>query len=184
MVAEWASAVGGTVVALAGLAFSWHSSRRSEARAVALAQTANEHSRELAELTYAHSRSLERLRLDEQDQQQRWVRAAEAYAEIAETVIRAARDIEEPDDKDLTRTLALVALHADPSVREAFDAWHDWYQKAVFAIDRLSRHDSPQSPWRRQVVDGRLREADAREQLLTAMAEHLAPAANVPIKTN
>jgi|SRR5688500_13124199 hypothetical protein len=184
MVMEWAAAVGGFVVAVAGLAFSWFTSRRGEAQTAALARANNEHSRALTDLTYAHSRSLELMRYEQQEQEQRRLRSAEAYLEIAEIVIRAARNVEAPSeersahDDGLTRALALVLLYAGPTVKGAFEGWYDRYQKVVFAVDRLHEareREESDTLWRPQVRDGRLREADARERLLTAMARHLAP---------
>src|SRR5688572_22329427 len=84
-----------------------------------------------------------------------------------------------------TRALALLALYADPPIREAFDGWHDRYRKLLFAAERLARAQETPSPgggpqhegttetWRLQVRDGRLREADTRERLLTTMAGRL-----------
>jgi hypothetical protein len=189
MVMEWTSAVGGFIVAVASLAFSWYTSRRSEAQTAALARANNEHGRALAELTYAHARSLELMRYEQQGQEQRRVRSAEAYVEIAEIVIHSARNVEAPPeerpahDEGLTRALALVSLHAAPAVKDAFDGWHDRYQKVVFAVDRLHKtgdREEPDTLWRPQVRDGKLREADARERLLAAMAGQLAPAMAPP----
>lgn len=189
MVTEWVSAAGGTVIAALGLAFGWHANRRARAQTAALAQANNEHSRALAELTYTHARSLETMRHEQQAREHRRLQVADAYEEIAQIVIGSAREMDaggRPAEGDgFIRALALVALHADPPIREAFDGWHDRYQKLLFAAERLAKaqempssgggaeHDGTTETWRLQVRDGRLREADARERLLTTMAGQL-----------
>jgi len=189
VVTEWVAAAGGTVVAALGLAFGWYTNRGAQAQTAALAQANNEHSRALAELTYTHARSLETMRYEQQAREHRRVRVADAYEEIAQIVIGSARELDaggrSAEGDGFSRALALVALHANPPIREAFDGWHERYQKLLFAAERLARaqeisssgggpeHDRTTETWRMQVRDGRLREADARERLLSTMAGQL-----------
>ena len=68
-------------------------------------------------------------------------------------------------------------------MKNSFDGWHDRYQKVIFAVDRLREtraREEPDKLWRPQVRDGKLREADARERLLAAMAAQLAPEIATP----
>jgi hypothetical protein len=87
--------------------------------------------------------------------------------------------------EDFVRARVLVGLFARGDVREAFDHWLDRFDKLRFALGRQSETE-PEAPpasvrdldsrtdlWRRQARDARLKEVDARERLMTAMAGDL-----------
>ncbi|GGJ86954.1 hypothetical protein GCM10010123_15680 [Pilimelia anulata] len=86
---------------------------------------------------------------------------------------------------DLVRVSALVGLHATAAVRAAFEAWRDRLDKLAYAVERERAADvgpvasvrdlhSTRDMWRRQGRDARLRERDARDRLIAALAADLA----------
>lgn len=184
---DWITPVGSAVVAVAGLVFGWATSVRSQRQTADLAREGNQHARAVAELAGEQARRLEEQRHHQAGADRRDQRVEQSYVEIATTVIRAGSPA--ADDADLVRARVLVGLFAEPAVREAFDAWLDRSEKLRYALAKqaeagdgptASTRDlhSPRDMWRRQANDARLKEVDAREHLLAAMAAHLSrPAA-------
>ena len=179
---DWVTPVGSGVVAVAGLAFGWATSVRSQRQTAELAREGNRHAQALAELTGSQARGLEQLRHTQSGTDRREQRLEESYVEIATTVIRASAD---PADSDLVRSRVLVGLFAEPPVQEAFEAWLDRFDKLRYALGKhagagdepvASTRDihSPRDMWRRQADDARIKEVEARERLMSAMAGHLA----------
>jgi hypothetical protein len=192
--ADWITSIGGGLVAVAGLAFGWASSVRSQRQTAELAREGNRHAQALAELAGEQSRRLDQVR-HEQGVRDRWdQRLEEAYVQIATTVIRlstSVSDAGETEPDELVRTRVLVGLFAEPLVHDRFDKWLDRFDKLRYALGRQSAADqkepastrdldSTRDMWRRQANDARLKEVDARERLIGAMAADLvrpAPAA-------
>ncbi len=183
MAREWIAPVGSGVVAVAGIAFGWASAVRSQKQTADLARQNNLHAQALAELTGEQARRLEQQRHTQAGADRQGQRLEESYVEIATTVVRlSAASTVDPDD--LVRARMLVGLFAEAPVREAFDNWSDSFDKLRYALDKqaeagdeptASTRDlhSPRDMWRRQATDARLKEVDARERLMTAMADHL-----------
>jgi hypothetical protein len=180
---DWITPVGSGVVAVAGLAFGWATTVRSQRQTADLAREGNRHAQALAELSAEQARRLEEVRHEQADGDRRGRRLEESYVEIATTVVRAGA-APPGDPEDLVRARVLVGLFAEVPVREAFDAWLDRFEKLRFALDKQaeagdepteSTRDlhSPRDMWRRQATDARLNEVDARERLMAAMAAHL-----------
>ncbi|WP_250006283.1 hypothetical protein [Actinoplanes sp. M2I2] len=179
---DWLTPIGGGVVALAGILFGWATSVRSQRQTAGLAREGNRHAQALAELAGEQARRLEELRYAQAGGDRRDRRLEESYVEIATTVVRVSTT--EAGDEDLVRARVLVGLFAEPTVREAFEAWLERFEKLRFALTKQSEAGdeplgstrdlhSPRDMWRRQANDARLKEVDARERLLTAMATHL-----------
>ena len=187
MAFDWITPVGSGVVAVAGLVFGWATSVRSQRQTADLAREGNRHAQALAELAGDQARRLEELRHDRAGGDRRGQRLEESYVEVATTVIRLSSTVSDAggtDLEELVRARALVALFAEPGVRESFEAWLDRFDKLRYALGRQSEAaeapgegvrdlHSPRDMWRRQAADARLKEVDARERLTTAMAEHL-----------
>jgi hypothetical protein len=180
---DWISPIGSGVVGLAGLLFGWASTVRSQRQTAELAREGNRHAQALAESAGEQSRRLEELRAEQAGRDRRERRLEESYLEIATTVIRASASVTDSAD-ELVRARVLVGLFAQPEVREAFDRWLDSFDKLRFADDRRTAAGaepadntrdlrSPRDMWRRQADDARLKEIDARERLIQAMARHL-----------
>jgi hypothetical protein len=179
---DWITPVGSGVVAVAGLLFGWATSVRSQRQTAELARESNRHAQALAELTGDQGRRLEELRHIQAGADRRDRRLEDSYVEIATTVVRVSTA--GADDDDLVRARVLVGLFAEPAVREAFEAWLDRHEKLRYALSKQSEAGdeptastrdihSPRDMWRRQATDARLKEIDARERLMTAMAAHL-----------
>ncbi|MCY1139439.1 hypothetical protein OWR29_15680 [Actinoplanes sp. Pm04-4] len=182
---DWITPVGSGVVAVAGLIFGWATTVRSQRQTAELARENNRHAQALAELAGEHGRRLEELRHTQSGSDRRDRRLEDSYVEIATTVVRVSAGGD--SDDDLVRARVLVGLFAEPPVREAFEAWLDRHEKLRYALTKQSEAGdeptestrdlhSPRDMWRRQATDARLKEVDARERLMTAMASHLSRA--------
>jgi len=188
---DWITPVGGGVVALAGLVFGWATTVRGQRQTAELAREGNRHAQALAELAGEQARRLESLRDEQAGRDRRLRRLEESYVEVATSVVRLSATVAEPGDgvpEDLVRARVLVGLFARAGVREAFDPWLDSFEKLRFALRRQAEAEeatggvpeesvrdlhSPGNLWRRQAGDARLREVDARERLMAAMATDL-----------
>ncbi|MBU2664969.1 hypothetical protein KOI35_15810 [Actinoplanes bogorensis] len=180
---DWVTPVGSGVVAVAGLVFGWATSVRSQRQTAELAREGNRHAQALAELAGSQARGLEQLRHTQSGTDRRELRLEDSYVEIATTVIRASVDPAGSAD-DLVRARVLIGLFAEAPVREAFEAWLDSLDKLRYAVGKQSEAGdepvastrdihSPRDMWRRQADDARIKEVEARERLMTAMAGHL-----------
>jgi hypothetical protein len=184
---DWITPVGSGVIALAGLVFGWASTVRSQRQTGELAREGNRHAQALAELAGEHARELERVRHEQAARDRGEQRLEQSYMEIATTVIRLGATVSDSGETvpdDLVRARMLVGLFAAPAVREAFDKWLDRFEKLRYALGRQSAtaDEEPESTrdlhskrdmWRRQATDARLKEVDARERLMAAMAADL-----------
>jgi hypothetical protein len=185
---DWVTPAGSGVVAVAGLVFGWATTVRSQRQTAELAREGNRHAQALAELTGDQQRRLEVLRQEQAGRDRRERRLEESYVEVATAVVRLSATVEGIGDgqpEDLVRARVLVGLFARGDVRDAFDNWLDSFDKLRFALARqletvpeappASVRDlhSPTDLWRRQAGDARLREVDARERLMAAMAGDL-----------
>jgi hypothetical protein len=184
---DWFAPVSSGVVALAGVAFGWATSVRSQRQTAELAREANRHAQALAELAGEQARHLERQRHEQQAGDRRTQRLQESYVEIASTVIRLSTTMSDegviaPDE--LVRARVLVGLFAGEPARAAFDEWLDGFEKLRYALSRQAAAgaDEPESTrdrhstrdmWRRQATDSRLKEIDRRERLMAALAADL-----------
>jgi hypothetical protein len=185
---DWIAPVGSGLVALAGLAFGWASTVRSQRQTAELAREGNRHAQALAELAGEQARRLEQVR-HQQGVRDRWDRRLEdSYVEVATTVIRLSTTVSEAGETEpdaLVRARVLVGLFADGAVREAFDKWLDRFDRLRYALGRQAEADGSAAPvstrdlhstkdmWRRQATDARLKEIDVRERLIGAMAASL-----------
>jgi hypothetical protein len=185
---EWITTVGSGLVALAGLAFGWASSVRSQRQTAELAREGNRHAQALAELAGDQARRIEDAR-HEQGVRDRWEqRLEESYVEVATTVIRLSTTLSESGETEpdeLVRARVLIGLFAEPPVRTAFDTWLDRFDRLRYALGRQSEAGGADEPastrdlrstrdmWRRQANDARLKEVDVRERLIAAMAASL-----------
>lgn len=181
---DWITPVGSGVVAVAGLTFGWASTVRSQRQTAELAREGNRHAQALAELTGAQALGLERLNHERLARD----RHEQSYVEIATTVVRLSTTVTEDGGtapEELVRARVMAGLFARPPVRSLFDDWLDRFDKLRFALERqtaagdeapASTRDlqSPRDMWRRQATDARLKEVEARERLITAMAAELA----------
>ena len=184
---DWVTPVGSGVVAVAGLAFGWASAVRSQRQTGDLAREGNRHAQVLAELSGDQARRLEELRHEQAARTRREQRLEESYVEVAGTVIRLSSTVSDAGEtvpEDLVRARVLVGLFAQPEVRDTFDKWLDRFDKLRYALGRQAAADgtppestrdlhSPRDMWRRQATDSRLKEVDARERLMAAMARQL-----------
>ncbi|BFU43927.1 hypothetical protein [Krasilnikovia sp. MM14-A1004] len=184
---DWITPVGSAVVAIAGLGFGWATSVRSQRQAAELAKEGNRHARSLAELAATHAASLEGVRHEQLVGDRRDQRQEQSYLEIATTVIRLSATVSDAGETvpdELVRARVLVGLFAQAEVQAAFGSWLDRFDKLRFALGRqagttdeepASTRDlhSKRDLWRRQANDARLREVDARERLIAALAAGL-----------
>ena len=184
---DWITPAGSAAVAVAGVVFGWATAVRSQRQTADLAREGNRHAQALAELSGDQERRLEELRHEQAARARRELRLEESYVEVASTVIRLSSTVSEAGETvaaELVRAQVLVGLFAQPEVRETFDKWLDSFDKLRFALGKQATADekppastrdlhSPRDMWRRQAADSRLKEVDARERLIAAMARHL-----------
>jgi hypothetical protein len=181
---DWITPVGGSVVAVAGLVFGWASTVRSQRQTAELARENNRHAQALAELSGEQALALERLDHERRARDQH----QQSYVEIATTVVRLSTTVTDEGvtaPEELVRARVMAGLFARPPVRALFDDWLACFDRLRFALERRSASgddpppstrdlQSPRDMWRRQGNDARLREVEARERLITAMAAELA----------
>ncbi|MGI5211577.1 hypothetical protein [Plantactinospora sp. CA-290183] len=190
----WTPAISG-IVGFGGLLFGWLTGRQSRQQAEALAEQNNQHALRLAQEATRQALHLEELRVTFAARERHREKLEAFYLEISMLVLQSSELVGDAEsgpppaepirlpEEELTRARSTASLYFPRPVAATFDAWYERLTKVHYAMERQAASarepeqgggsDAARQAWRRQARDARLREADARNELMTALAEQV-----------